>query len=134
MVYEWSNWLFCCSACNRAKGDKWPDDGYVDPCADAVEQRPEAYFDFDTITGQLIPRADLNARRKAIAERMIEDLKLNSMRHLQERADWIALLQVAFPDGQDNELYRAADFCSRDSEVSSVKRAWLAERGRVFDD
>ena len=33
LVYYWSNWLFSCHDCNNTKGKKWPELGYVDPCA-----------------------------------------------------------------------------------------------------
>ena len=51
LAYEWSNWVFSCYACNvENKGDRWPDSGFVDPCAAVVEERPEQYFDYDAET------------------------------------------------------------------------------------
>ena len=51
LVYQWSNWIFTCSACNRAKGDKWPPEEYIDPCMESRRDCPEGYFTFDSITG-----------------------------------------------------------------------------------
>src|SRR3990172_9002981 len=51
LVYEWSNWIFACHACNGFKGDKWPAGGYVDPCAGGPGERAEDHFEFDLISG-----------------------------------------------------------------------------------
>ena len=52
LVYEWSNWIFACNTCNsRFKKHKWPEQGFVDPCAEALSERPERFFDFDLMTG-----------------------------------------------------------------------------------
>ena len=52
LTYAWSNWIFSCRRCNvDNKKDKWPDSGYVDPCAANVMERPEQYFDYATDTG-----------------------------------------------------------------------------------
>ena len=55
LVYDWSNWLLACHDCNHAKHFKWPDGGYIDPCANSLKARPERYFTFDTLTGELLP-------------------------------------------------------------------------------
>ncbi len=77
LAYEWSNWVFSCQRCNTAKWDKWPETGYVDPCAADPSERPEQYFDYDVVTGEIILRKGLSetARRKAV--NTIDDLDLN---------------------------------------------------------
>ena len=90
LVYEWSNWVFSCHACNvENKKDRWPDIGYVDPCADNATERPERYFDYDTDTGQIAPKSGLsgNARRKA--SYTIRDLGLNRLDVMLYRQRWI---------------------------------------------
>ena len=54
LVYYWSNWLFSCHDCNNSKWKKWPELGYVDPCAFAKIGRPEVFFSFDTTTGEVL--------------------------------------------------------------------------------
>ena len=64
LVYEWSNWVLACHTCNSKKQQKWPAGGYVDPCAKSPSAKPEAYFDFDTKTGQIFPRSGLSPHRR----------------------------------------------------------------------
>ena len=80
LAYVWPNWVFSCRRCNEDyKGNQWPEQGYVDPCADDVGERPERYFDYDAETGEIIPKTGLigDARRKAW--HTIEDLGLNKL-------------------------------------------------------
>ena len=68
-VYEWSNWVLACRDCNFAKLDKWPTGGYVDPCARSRSARPDVFFRFDTLTGDIIPSSGLSQSRRLKAER-----------------------------------------------------------------
>ena len=78
LAYEWSNWVFSCRMCNVVnKQDKWPDTGYVDPCASDVAERPEHYFDYDELTGELIPKEGLSGTTRQKATHTINDLGLN---------------------------------------------------------
>ena len=79
LVYAWSNWIFSCLRCNQEKGDKWPQLGFVDPCKAEVGDGPENSFDYDLLTGDLIPRTGLpdNARRRVWDT--IDDLGLNRL-------------------------------------------------------
>lgn len=89
LAYAWSNWVFSCYRCNSEnKQDSWPETGYVDPCAAAVAERPEQYFDYDADTGAIIPRNDISdlARRKA--RHTIDDLGLNKLDLRFYRLDW----------------------------------------------
>ena len=93
LVYDWANWLLSCHDCNHAKGDKWPTGGYVDPCA--TSPRPESFFDFDTLTGEIVPKEGLGSTRRRVAQTMIDDLKLNEHHHLRnrrERVSWVDLV------------------------------------------
>ncbi len=87
LVYAWSNWIFSCYRCNYAKLDKWPETGYVDPCAEDPSERPEQYFDYNVVTGEIIPREGLSetARRKAL--NTIDDLDLNNLGLLEARLE-----------------------------------------------
>ena len=89
LAYQWSNWIFSCRRCNgENKGDKWPDSGYVDPCAPDEEERPEQYFDYDADTGEIIPMPGLPSEAREIALRTIDDLGLNKLDVRFYRLDW----------------------------------------------
>lgn len=78
LAYAWSNWIFSCRRCNQNKEDEWPEPGYVDPCADALEERPERYLDYDIATGEIVPKSGLASDARLKAMRTINDLGLNS--------------------------------------------------------
>ncbi len=89
LAYEWSNWIFSCQRCNgENKRDKWPETGYVDPCATDTAERPEQYFDYVISTGEIVPKNSLSttARRKALDT--INDLGLNQLDVRFYRLDW----------------------------------------------
>ena len=78
LVYAWSNWIFSCRRCNEDnKKDKWPDSGYVDPCAADASERPEQYFDYDTATGEIVANDGISECARTRAEYTIDDLGLN---------------------------------------------------------
>ena len=80
LAYEWSNWVFSCRRCNEDnKDNKWPETGYVDPCADVEAERPERYFDYDTATGEIIPKDGLARADRLKAVHTINDLGLNKL-------------------------------------------------------
>ena len=79
LAYEWPNWVFSCRRCNDNKANKWPDLGYVDPCAADVSGRPDRYFDYDVLTGDVEPRRDLPPTAKRRAWDTIDDLGLNRL-------------------------------------------------------
>jgi len=140
LVYEWSNWLFACHDCNQAKGAKWPEEGYVDPCADSKSERPENYFTFNITEkpiGTMLPRKELSERQGQKAERMIHDLDLNARRHLRARRDLIELIRAILEKQLPYVPERVAtilrgwlrNMTSRQSELSSVSRAVLLSEG-----
>ena len=78
LSYVWSNWVYSCRSCNgEAKGGKWSDLGYVDPAAADVSERPEAYFDYDPMTGDLVPLSGLSPVARARVRVSVDDLGLN---------------------------------------------------------
>ena len=80
LAYTWSNWIFSCRRCNEDyKGNRWPESGYVDPCAADVAEHPEYYFDYDGATGEIIPRTGLNSDDRQRAWNTIDDLGLNKL-------------------------------------------------------
>ena len=70
MAYEWTNWVFSCRRCNgENKQDKWPPLGYVDPCASDAQERPDQHFDYDVLTGDIVPHPRAARRRQAEGRR-----------------------------------------------------------------
>ncbi len=106
LAYEWSNWIFSCQRCNDGnKKDSWPDVGYVNPCAPEVMERPERYFDYDMLTGELIPKDGLAGSDRRRALLTIDDLSLNGLDVRFYRLDWARgfvadLLALPVPDRQ----------------------------------
>lgn len=132
-VYQWSNWVFACHSCNMSKLNNWPPAGYVDPCASSRPARPENFFDFDTLTGEIIPNAGLSPARRGKAIRMIDDLRLNDTYHLMKRRDWLWLVGEVLPPIDSDPGPEIADIASRvaarSTGFSSVTRTLLRERG-----
>ena len=77
LVYAWSNWMFSCRRCNQEKGNKWPEMGLIDPCEAEIGERPENSFDYDLLTGDLIPRVGLADIARRRAWDTIDELGLN---------------------------------------------------------
>lgn len=132
-VYEWSNWLFACHDCNQAKGDKWPAKGYVDPCAKSRQARPESFFDFDTFTGEILPRKGLSKARSKKAWHTIDDLGLNRIHHLKNRRTFISMVS-SHPDiAADPEAFVRA-VTARNHPYSSILRVFIREIGYSVDE
>ena len=138
LVYDWENWIFSCHECNQAKGDKWSEEGYVDPCAVSESDRPENYFTFNTGNGAITPWRGLDTDQFDKAQKMIDDLKLNDLHHLVARLVRLRMLAVGIPDDPREATERdealGKRFASRDSDLSSLARVWLAERGYSIDE
>ena len=83
LTYEWTNWIFSCKRCNEEKGNLWPDSGFVDPCAEPLDERPESYFSLDLETGEIVVKPDLPAAAKHKAQNTIDCINLNA-RELRE--------------------------------------------------
>lgn len=103
LTYVWSNWIFSCRRCNvDNKQDKWPESGYVDPCAVDITERPERYFDYDPATG----RIELKGSHQK-AEDTISDLGLNKPDILNPRFNSIRQFIMEFLE--ELEGYNTAD-------------------------
>ncbi len=133
LVYTWANWLFACHDCNRAKSDRWPATGFVDPCAALASDRPEHFFAFDTQTGFIKPLESLSSQRREMAAETIRALKLNDFHHRKKRVLWLILFSAAMPESprelDANGAAHLTQFASRETQLSSIVRSWLDERG-----
>ena len=135
LAYAWSNWIFSCHRCNDRKGDSWPDTGYVDPCAVAVAERPEQYFDYAANTGEVIPRSELSgpAQRKAWAT--IYDLGLNDFDLMFYRLDWADNFRqdlLSLPAADQRAFI--AEFADPPAEYAGIARLLveqLRQEGRI---
>ena len=131
-VYKWSNWLFACHDCNHMKGEKWPRLGYVDPCARSRSAQPEVYFDFDTLTGQIMPASRITPAQRTKAAQMIGDLELNAYHHLKKRVQWLECVQVVLSAVPHNDPALArftSESVSRKRPHSSITCTLLAQLG-----
>lgn len=133
LVYEWSNWLFACHDCNHLKGGDWPRGGYIDPCAESRAEHPENHFDFDLLSGEILPKNGISKSRRQKAFRTIEDIDLNAYHHLKKRLQRIRLISEiidALPRIPASEASKFRTYlenlCSRQTELSSISRAKLA--------
>lgn len=136
LVYRWSNWIFACPTCNREKSNKWPSDGYIDPCEDDESERPERFFTFHTSTGEIMPKSGLSASQSRRALQMREDINLNASHHLKRRLTLIRELRHHLDrqaDDSDDEDY-LAERVDRETALSSLARVLLEERGFVVED
>ena len=136
LVYEWSNWIFACPTCNREKSNKWPLEGYIDPCAGDESERPEQFFTFNTRTGELIPESGLSDSQGQRARQMIGDISLNASFHLKKRRRLLRELKYHLDrqtDDSEDEEY-LSEKVDRESALSSLARALLEERGFIIED
>lgn len=134
-VYEWSNWLLTCHDCNHAKGAKWPSGGYIDPCTRSRPARPENFFDFDTSTGEIIPKQGLSSGRRRKAILMIGDLRLNELQHTKKRLGRIAIISTVLSQGPnviDLFKVRLNEYTDKSTEMSSVSRSTMAGLGYLL--
>ena len=98
LAYAWANWIFSCQRCNgENKKDNWPETGYVDPCAAAVAERPEEYFDYDVATGKIEARNGLSEAAKNKADTTIYDLGLNDRDLADQRFARMERLRSVLP-------------------------------------
>ena len=136
-VYMWSNWIFSCHTCNGLKLEKWPVSGYVNPCAISHTERPECYIEFDTTTGEMVPKGGLSTARNNRAWNMIDDFHLNEFYHLKVRRKWLEVVKLTLLNSlaDEEKIHQSCTvFASRESRLSSITRAWLIENDFSFDD
>ena len=123
LAYDWSNWIFSCRRCNVGnKQDKWPQGtGYVDPCAVDVIERPERYFDYDVLTGEIIPKDGLTGQARQKALHTINHLGLNKLDVTFYRIQWTRVFiadLLALPAG-DRQFF-IASFTEQPVEYAGV--------------
>lgn len=132
LVYEWSNWVFACHDCNFAKSEKWPTGGYIDPCARLRAARPQTFFGFDTLTGEIVPKTGLSLGRRKKAVQIIDDLQLNARHHTIGRIARIREVSLILSHGLHVIPHfrdRLAELAHRNTELSSVARFMLEQYG-----
>ncbi len=114
LAYEWTNWIFSCYRCNSEnKVDKWPALGYVDPSAADMRERPDRYFDYDALTGEIVPHPSLAGDDKRRAEGTINDLGLNQLDVRFYRLDWTRRFMEDWLALPDNDRQAFLDFSTQ---------------------
>ena len=83
-VFVWANLLLCCAPCGRFKGKQFPLDKANQPLLiDPSLDDPWKYMDFDTETGNLDARYDLETSAYSVKGlETVRILKLNAREHL----------------------------------------------------
>lgn len=129
LTYEWTNWIFSCHQCNvDYKQDKWPAEGYVDPCASADAERPEHFFDYDEDTGEVKPITGIGTTAQRKAHRTIIDLGLNALNLRVERLNWIDWLKERLADRPFIEWPAILERYTEPSiEFSGITRMFLVQ-------
>ena len=134
LAYVWPNWVFSCRRCNEDyKGNQWPEQGYVDPCAAVVAERPEQFFDYDAETGEIIPKTGLTGDARRKAWHTIDDLGLNKRDVLRYRFDHTQrfvedLLALPVEDRQDFIAF----FTEQPVEYAGVTRMIVERAPELF--
>ena len=132
LAYVWSNWVFSCWRCNQEKGNLWPDSEYVDPCAVPFDERPEAYFEVDVRTGDVIAKAELTESGKRKAQNTIDDLGLNARDLLTLRKNRIWQLSDALAALPSSARQPFADLASGpEREFAGMTRMWAEQQRRM---
>lgn len=130
LTYEWTNWVFCCARCNREKDNRWPDTGYIDPCAIPVDERPEVYLDVDDRTGEVIAKHGLTDAGRKKAQNTIEDIGLNSLDLRYFRIGWIRQFTAALSVLPDPEREAFVDYAGGPEREFAGITGMVAERLR----
>lgn len=129
LAYEWSNWVFSCRECNEDyKANHWPDNGYVDPAAEDMSERPERYFDYDIETHEVIPKDNLHGEQRRRAWETIEDLDLNRLNVRLDRSRLVSRIIDGVrraPAGARDELAR--HFANEPGQFLGSTRMALAQ-------
>ena len=129
LAYEWSNWVFSCRSCNGDfKKDKWPDNGYVDPCEPDVSERPERYFDFDPATGEITVNDNLTDLQRRKGRDTRDDLGLNRVDLREERLASISRFKEDLLEFSPADRQAFAEFMMRpEVEFCGVIRMTVAQ-------
>lgn len=86
-VFNWGNWLLCCTECGRIKGSQFPLDQEQQPLLiDPTVENPWAFMDFEPETGNLVARFDISSLGWMIkGEETVRVLQLSSREALSNR-------------------------------------------------
>lgn len=102
-AYAWENLFLTCSACNRAKGERW-DELLLRP--DDSKFRFERYFECHFATGELAPAPIASPEDQARAHRTIEVLRLNRADACKSRLRTLRWLREVSVDDDSDLSYR----------------------------
>lgn len=105
----------------------------MDPCSKDSSNNPERFFQFDTMTGEILPAKGLSTEAKRKARATIGDLKLNEFHHLKKRKKWLFELSELLT-GHPDAARIITIVVARDYALSSLTRAMLTERGCAFPE
>jgi uncharacterized protein (TIGR02646 family) len=64
-MYVWENLLLCCTPCGRIKGNEFPLVGDQPLLIDPTTENPWDYLDFDSETGNIVPRVEPTSGEEA---------------------------------------------------------------------
>lgn len=103
--------------------------------AKSPSARPELFFDFDILTGDLLPKQGLGSIRRKKAMQMIDDLKLNALHHRKKRWECLRLCEVLFQHSDHDPRCEALlrQRSTRSSALPSITRVKLAQLGGPVD-
>jgi hypothetical protein len=79
LCFRWWNMLLICGACNRAKGNKFPIKNGAPLLIDPTSEDPWDHIVYDSHTGLIVPRVDVNAQQDEKGRCLTDDsvLELN---------------------------------------------------------
>ena len=127
-TYEWTNWVFSCRRCNDHKQDKWPVEGFVDPCAPNCTEHPERFLDYDHVTGEVMPKSGISPDNCYKANHTINDLMLNDLDLRVARMNWIDQLTECLDKRPHSEWPAIFErFTNPSAEFGGITRMFLAQ-------
>ena len=127
LTYEWTNWILSCARCNTEKANRWPDTGYIDPCAIPADERPDNYLDVDDRTGEVITKPGLTRAARVKAQNTIDDIGLNLLDMRYYRLEWIRQFKTALDVLPTSERQAFIDY------ASGPEREFAGITGMVID-
>ena len=132
LAFVWSNWIYSCWRCNQEKGNLWPDSEYVDPCAVPFDERPEAYFEVDIVTGEIIAKPSLSAADKSKAQNTIDDVGLNARDLRDTRLNQIIIVRDFLATQSPNARQAFTRLvCGPDREFAGMTRMLVEQLQRI---
>ena len=155
---DWLNLVYACYKCNQNKGNNWPGNDEVDlnrwyaqwypmyvPISEYVSpndgdnHRPTSeFFDFNIVTGEILPAEPLDPTEWSMALRTIRDIDLNDdklgendpnhlLRRRRSQRDML-IQQINALDDFDEKVNLMFDFTMPDKPFSTYIYAYLTDR------